>query len=323
MKSIWFSYYLTVLLLAVIAALGYWVFHISPEFQKVALASPLPTTFSITKNNQVTSLEFWIPSSEILKNTNLPHPAPTAKAILSYDLTTNKILYSRNQTEHVPMASLTKIMTAIISLEHPVKNDTYIVNKADLVGEDSMGLDAGEKLSLKELLTGLILHSGNDAAETLASNYPNGNRKAFIQAMNDKAKALGLTSTNFTNPSGLEGDGDQYTTAYDLLTMTRYAMQFPLFAQVSAMPTVDIPQTSTHKEYNFDNETNLLTSYPGVAGVKTGYTPEAGYCLVTYLNYSNHQIIAVLLGSTDRRADMKQILDYSLTNLGITPPTHE
>ena len=185
-----------------------------------------------------------------------------------------------------------------------------------------MGLDVGETLSLKELLYGLMLHSGNDAAETLAGNFKGG-RSAFIKAMNDKTKSLGLTDTNFTNPTGLEGDGKQFTTSYDLVVMTRYALvNFPLFGEIVSTFDYTIPQTFTHKEYDLENETNLLTSYPGVKGVKTGYTPEAGLCLVTYLDYKGHKIIAVVLGSDDRRGEMIELLDYSLKSLGITPPAH-
>jgi D-alanyl-D-alanine carboxypeptidase (penicillin-binding protein 5/6) len=105
--------------------------------------------------------------------------------------------------------------------------------------------------------------------------------------------------------------------------MTRYALTtFPLFTTVAATFDYYIPPTATHKAYSLENETNLLSSYPGVKGIKTGYTPEAGLCLVTYLDYAGHKIIAVLLHSDDRRSEMKELLDYSLKDLGVTPPKH-
>lgn len=221
------------------------------------------------------------------------------------------------------MASLTKIMTAIIALENKKEDDTYIVNNEDLVGEDSMGLTAGEQLSQKELLYGLLLTSGNDAAEVLAANYQDGGRRGFIKAMNDKARALGLTDTIFSNPSGLQGDGEQHTTAYDLLVITKYALtNFPLFSKIVSTPEFDLPETSTHKAYTLISETNLLTTYPGVRGVKTGYTPEAGLCLVTYLDYGGHKIIGIILNSENRRGEMKDLLDQALRNLGIDPPPY-
>jgi D-alanyl-D-alanine carboxypeptidase len=186
-----------------------------------------------------------------------------------------------------------------------------------------MGLSSGETLTLEDLLYGLVLHSGNDAAEVLADNYIKGTREDFITAMNNKAKALGLSDTHFDNPTGLEGDGMQYSSAYDLLVMTRYALEnFPLFAKVSATYSYTIAQTSTHKEYDLSNETNLLTTYPGVKGVKTGYTPQAGLCLITYLDYGGHRIIGIILNSQNRRGDMKELLDYSLNTLGVTPPPY-
>ncbi len=140
--------------------------------------------------------------------------------------------------------------------------------------------------------------------------------------MNKKAEDLGLTDTHFTNPTGLEGDGKQYSTVNDLLVITRYALQNPAFAEVAAIYEHNMEQTDKHKAYTLYNETNLITSYPGVKGVKTGYTDEAGMCLVTYLEYDGHKIIAVLLNASNRRQEMKDLLDYSLRAVGIKPPPH-
>jgi D-alanyl-D-alanine carboxypeptidase (penicillin-binding protein 5/6) len=254
--------------------------------------------------------------------TELQAPNISAGSALIYDTTSKQVLYSKDPKQRLPMASLTKIMTAVIALENKKKDDRYRVLQEDLIGEDSMGLTAGETLTLSDLLYGIMLNSGNDAAETLATNFPKG-RNAFIKAMNDKIKTLGLSDTNFTNPSGLEGDGKQYTTAYDLLVITQYALtNFPLFDQVVSTFDYNIPYSSLHKAFYLENQTNLLTSYPGVKGVKTGYTPEAGLCLITYLDYDGHKIIGVILGSDDRRGEMIELLDYSLETLGITPPHH-
>lgn len=290
--------------------------------QKITVISPIPDFLSIINNKQVSSLSLWLPALENYISAGFSKPEVTAKSVLVFDTTTKKVLYEKNPKEKLPMASLTKIMTAIIALENPKKDNKYTVFPKDLVGEDSMGLTKGEVLTLKELMYGMILHSGNDAAEVFASNFPGG-RVAFLKAMNDKVKSLGLSNTNFTNPTGLEGDGNQYTTAYDLMIITRFALvNFPIFEEVSKTFDINIAANSNHKQYILENETNLLTSYPGVKGVKTGYTPEAGFCLVTYLDYKGHKIVAVLLGSENRRQEMKDLLDYSLKSLGITPPNH-
>jgi len=291
--------------------------------QKIVLFSPLPDFLTYFKNNQVTTLSIWMPTkSAIIKRQDLEQPEISAKSSIVYDLTNNKTLFEKNPHQKLPMASLTKIMTAIIAVENYKADDRLKVRKEDLVGENSMGLSSGEVLTVEELIYGLILVSGNDAAEVLASNY-SGGRLGFIKAMNNKAKSLAALDTNFTNPTGLEGDGNQYSTTFDLLVITKYAMGFPIFRKVVSTVNYTIPWSNSHKEFYVENETNLLTSFPGVKGVKTGYTDEARLCLVTYLDYEGHEIIGIILGSERRREEMKELLDYSLNLQGITPPPHE
>ncbi|MBI2443449.1 MAG: D-alanyl-D-alanine carboxypeptidase [Candidatus Levybacteria bacterium] len=308
-------------LIIFIATASFWAFK--PAFsEEKTVVSPLPPDLTLEKNSQVRLLDFWKPLFAKL-SANDVSLAKTAKAALLFDLTTDKTLFEKNSTDRLPMASLAKIMTAIVALENPESSDKYVVTEEDMVGEDSMGLTPGESVSLEELIYGLMLPSGNDAAEVLANNF-SGRREAFIKAMNLKAKALGLGDTNFTNPSGLQGDGDQYTTASDLVVITKYALEnFPLFRRVVSAFTHEIPATDMHKYFYLENATNLITSYPGVKGVKTGFTPEAGMCLVTYLEYDGHKIIGVLLNSENRRQEMKDLLDDGLKTLGVTPPKHD
>lgn len=321
MKSFWIFYTTTLVLFAICSSILLWIMHPVKVESATLLSTPLPSPFLISSNNQVTSLDVWSPTNTLI-STLVSVPNLTALAAGSYDLTTDQYLLQKNIDQRLPMASITKIMTAIISLEHQKSDDRYLVSKAALVGEDSMGVQEGEIFSLKDLLYGLVLRSGNDAAEVLAQNYYLG-REKFIDAMNQKAVSLGLTDTHFTNPTGFEGDGDQHTTVHDLLIITKYALEhFPLFANVVSTFSYTITPSTHHVEYDLENETNLITSYPGVKGVKTGYTPEAGMCLVTYLEYGGHHIIAVVLNSADRRGEMKEILDFSLKSLGITPPHH-
>lgn len=304
--------------------LGVFAYKISskPADKKNSIVSPIPDFLIIFVSKQVSAFNLWLPSLENKIPENYKKPEISAQSALIFDTTTKQVLYSKSPKEKLPMASITKIMTAIVALENKKSEDKYFVRKENLVGENSMGLSPGEILSLKELLYGLILVSGNDAAEAFAANYKGG-RTAFIKAMNDKARVLGLSDTNFTNPTGLEGDGKQYATSYDLMVITEYALtKFPLFREVVSTFDYTIPQTDTHKVFFLENETNLLTSYPGVKGVKTGYTPEAGFCLVTYLDYKGHQIIGVILGSQNRREEMKELLDYSLKSINIDPPLH-
>jgi D-alanyl-D-alanine carboxypeptidase len=316
----WFSYVTSLFLGTILFLLILSVFH--PTILPLQKAvSPVPAYLSLQDNKQVEFLDLWTPIIQTIYGEDTPKTLNlTAKSVLMYDLTTNKTLYTENPDARLPMASLTKIMTAIIALENKKSDDRYLVTSEDVVGEDSMGVSSGEVFTRKDLLYGLLLPSGNDAAETFASNYPGG-RTAFTEAMNEKAQALGMLDTHYTNPSGLQGDGDQYTTAYDLLLVTRYALEnFPDFAKAVSTYEYDIPTTQDHKAFQLFNETNLLTTYAGVEGVKTGYTPDAGYCLITYLHYKGHNIIGVLLGSQNRRQEMKDLLDYSLEELQISPP---
>lgn len=322
-RNFWFSYLVSIIFLGVFVVLILWFFAPFIKKNSRSFEVPLPDFLTIAKNTQVSTTNLFLPkvdSKEVLGSNILNL---SAKAAFIYDITTNKTIYAKNENERYPMASLTKVMTAIIALEKYKEDNKYIVFKEDLVGESSMGLSENEELTFEDLLYGLILVSANDASETLARSTYN-DRNKFVKAMNEKAQALGLTNTNFTNPSGLQGEGEQYSTAYDLFVITNYALsKFPLFKKVSATVYYEIPYTNKHKAFFLNNETNLLTSYPGVKGVKTGYTPEANLCLITYLEYEGHRFIAVILGSNNRRDDMKRLLDYSLLKEGLTPPLHQ
>jgi len=246
----------------------------------------------------------------------------SARSALSYELTDEKMVFAKNINEKLPMASLTKIMTAYLALEEGIDKRYRVSSSAALIGENVMGLSEGEILTLEELLYGLMLPSGNDAAEVIAEGSPYG-RDGFVEEMNKRAKQLGLGNTHFTNPSGLEGDGDQVTTVVDLLKLTKTALENKNFLKVVSTYEKELPNNNEHKYYRLFNDTNLLTSYPGVKGVKTGFTWEAGLCLVTYLEHNGHKIIAVILNSQNRRQEMKDLLDYTLIELGETPPKHE
>lgn len=282
--------------------------------------SPLPDFLNLSQNKQVATTAIFAPNVPKKGVLGTFTQSVSAEAVLMYDLAKKKTLYAKNQTKRLPMASLTKVMTAIVALEHRLSDDSYTVKKEALVGEDSMGATPGETYLLEELLYGLMLVSGNDAAEVLAMHFPGG-KEAFVTAMNEKARSLGALDTHFSNPTGLQGDGDQYTTAQDLLIITSYAIErFPLFNEVVQTYEKILPYSQRHKALYLYNETNLLTSYPGVKGVKTGFTPESGLCLITYLDYKGHKIIGVILGSNNRRQEMRELLNYSLLTQGIVPP---
>lgn len=309
--------------LVLIVSFAVYLYYVSNNSnENPSIESPLPDLLTKSFPNVFGSSQIWKSNIERAKESSIKMPEITASGAISYDLTSEQLLYQKNIKTKLPMASLAKIMTAIIALENESIDKVFTVNKlAAEIGENTMGLSEGEKLPLSELLYGLILHSGNDAAETIAQGSRFG-RSNFIYLMNKKAEDLGLSDTHFTNPTGLEGDGNQYSTAYDLLVIARYALENLVFAEVVSTVEYEIPYSAQHKYLYLYNETNLLTSYPGVKGVKTGYTLEAGLCLVTYLEYEGHKIVAVLLNSQSRRGEMKELLDYSLKSLGVNPPPH-
>ena len=312
-------WFLTLLVSAVIILSGISSIY-NEEFGTKSIVTPLPSLASIL-GVKGESNNFWQPKLESATSTQKPLNI-TAISAITYDLTTDRLIYEKESDLQLPMASLTKIMTAIIVLENLDLNEKVVVpRKASEIGEGTMGLSFGEELTREELLYGLLLQSGNDAGETLAmtSGYE---RDGFLHLMNKKAEDLGLSNTRFTNATGLEGDGKQYSTVKELVVLTKYALTNPTFAKIVATYQHEIPVTSGHKAFILYNETNLLTTYPGVKGVKTGYTDEAGLCLVTYLDYQGHKIIGVLLNSQSRREEMAMLLDYSLKELGVKPPKH-
>lgn len=259
----------------------------------------------------------WFPQAEV--NSSLEVPEITARAAYFVDIDSGKVLFEKDAREKLPVASLTKIMTAIVTLENRSWGDEVMISEgASGMEPDRMDLRAGEKLTVEELMSGMFLVSGNDAAEALAENTAGG-RENFIAQMNAKALQLGMKETLFINPTGLEEEGrQQYSSAYEVALMSRYAVKnFPHLVDISRNPHIFIPATQTHQDYDLYSGINLLTTYPGVIGLKTGFTPEAGLTLVTLAEKGGHKVLGVLLRSENRRAEARQLLDYSFSQLGI------
>ena len=235
-------------------------------------------------------------------------PDPTAKAALLVDVDTKTILYERQMTLRLPQASTTKIMTAILALEQGRLDDRVTV-PANLQADGSlMGLQSGETLTLKELLYGLLLPSGNDAALVIAQHI-SGSVESFVAAMNAKAQAIGLTDTHFENPHGYDSP-NHYSSARDLWRLAVYALENPVFAEIVSTPVAKV----TGRDLTNRNE--MLISYPDADGVKTGTTDLAGECLVVTVRRNGHRALAVVLGSQDRYADARALLDYYYDNFG-------
>ncbi len=266
---------------------------------------------------KILGLNQWFPE-EVL-GVKSPEFQISAKAAFFIDSKNGEVLFAKNVSEKMPIASLVKVMTVLIALEHRNIDDKFIVSKSAAEMEpDKMFLIEGEILTLRELLDGIFLVSANDAAELLAEKVAGG-REEFIKLMNNKAIQLGMKDTYFANPTGLDEDeGNSFSTSYDLALLTRYLIRsYPLVIEISQNPHIYLPPTTNHRDYDMYSGINLLTTYPGVIGFKTGYTPEAGLTLITLARKDGNEIIGVLLGSVSRRDEARELLDYSFKKLGV------
>ncbi len=274
---------------------------------KINLISPILVQEKVLGINQ------WFP--ENINVVQLDAPKVSAEAALFIDTKTKQVFYSKNPNKKLPIASLVKVMTVLIALEHKNMDDQFTVSQyaADME-PDKMFLIAGEKLTLKESLYGIFLISANDAAEVL-SERTTGDRSEFIKLMNAKAKQLGMENSYFANPTGLDEDSNNsYSSAYDLAILSRYLIKhYPEVVEISQTPHIILPQTENHQDYDMYSGINLLTTYPGVVGLKTGYTPEAGLTLITLARKESREVLGVLLGSQDRRDEARNLLNFSLS----------
>lgn len=242
---------------------------------------------------------------------NLPVPKLTAVAAVAYDPINNKILYEKNIHSRLAPASTTKIMTAIIGSEQFNNGDLLTVPAEALVGGSTMGLSAGEQLTFRSLLYGMMLNSGNDAAYTIAMNYPGG-FDAFVAKMNQRVADLGLTDTHFDNPAGFDSP-THYTSAYDLLQIGKAAMQNARLGKVFSTKKTSV--TSVDKsEIHVLNNLNKLLDIDGVVGIKTGTTEKAGESFVGLAEKNGQTILTVMLNSQDRFGETKQLLDWIFEN---------
>jgi D-alanyl-D-alanine carboxypeptidase (penicillin-binding protein 5/6) len=237
----------------------------------------------------------------------------TAKSALLADAETGEILWQRNPDLRCYPASLTKIMTAILVLERGNLEDWVTVPKdAAFTGESSMALKEGERVQLRDLLNAILVRSANDACVAAAIHLA-GPVGKFVDWMNEKAEELGMANTHFTNPHGLH-EPQHFTTARDLLTLTRYAFQNPMFRKIVSQREIVIAPTNKSALRRYQNRNKLLEIYSGCDGVKTGYTVPAGKCLVASATRNGWQLLAIVLGSQDHFVDCANLLDYGFNN---------
>lgn len=237
-------------------------------------------------------------------------PAVAASAAILVDPATGDVLYEHNADEALPMASTTKIMTALVVMEKSSLGESVTVSDyAGAVGESSAWLDAGEVLSVEQLLYALMLQSGNDAAVALAEHVA-GSEQAFVGMMNETAVEMGLEHTSFANPHGLDASG-HCTSARDLAAIAVRAMAIPEFRKIVSTASYEIPWPGHPFPRVMENHNKLLKLYPNASGIKTGYTGRSGKCLVAAAQKERRELISVILNGGESYWDQTiSLMEY-------------
>ena len=269
--------------------------------------SPSDDTFDISEIlSDIESIETSSDTTQI--------PTINSRAYVVIDRKSNTILIGKNENQKKKMASTTKIMTALVVIEHCDLSDTVeISKKAASTGGSRLGLKTGDKITVSDLLYGLMMRSGNDAAVSLAEHVA-GSISEFANLMNEKAENLGLSNTHFVTPHGLDED-EHYTTAYELALLSNYAMNNEIFAKIVGTKNYTITINGYPKSLTNTNE--LLGVLNGVYGIKTGFTNGANRCLVTCCKRGEMDIICVVLGADTKKfrtTDSIKLIEYSFNN---------
>src|SRR3989344_1769180 len=284
------------ILLAVIIAITVPLFVDSAETLLISLQIP-------QNNSQVAGVQKYnIPPV----GKNLEVPAVSARAILIKDLETNTILYQKDANYSMPIASTTKIMTALVASEYFKQNSVLTVGSSANIPGSRVGLIKNEDLSFRSLLYGMLLNSGNDASYAIAENYPGG-VLGFVSAMNKKVMDLGLKNTYFDNPAGFDSP-NHYSSASDLAKITEEALKNAQLARIFATQKTNIVSLDKKYTHQLFNLNKLLASVNGVLGVKTGTTQEAKENLVTLVERDGHRVLLVALGSSDRFGETTRLI---------------
>jgi D-alanyl-D-alanine carboxypeptidase (penicillin-binding protein 5/6) len=246
---------------------------------------------------------------------SLAPPEISAPSALLVSMDTGRVLFSHNPEERRAMASITKIMTALLVLEKlPLEQRVTATARAEATDESQLWLEAGEMLTVEELLCGLLVGSANDAAVALAEAAAE-SVEAFVSLMNEKAGELGLAGTHFANPHGLDAP-EHYSSARDLATLARHTMKNPEFRKLAGTRTCTIPGSSPGSVRTLTNHNKLLEQGDWVTGIKTGFTDDAGFCLVASGEEKGVGVVSVILGESSKDlcwSDSQALLEYGLT----------
>lgn len=233
----------------------------------------------------------------------------TAKSTIVMDMNSGRVLYEKNADEQRLIASITKIMTAVLAIENmPLDTEITVGEEVLTMYGSNIYIELGEKITLRDLLYGLMLRSGNDAAIVIANNVAS-SEEEFVKMMNDKAKKIGMTNTIYKNPHGLDEDTKNYSTARDMAKLSSYAMKLEDYREISS--TKKWSTKSDKKSYLWNNRNKLLYSYSYATGGKTGYTPSAGRTLVTTASKDNLNLTVVTLSDANEYITHESLYEYN------------
>lgn len=236
--------------------------------------------------------------------------AESAECACVINALTGDVVFSKNMNQKHAMASTTKIMTAIVAIERCNMDEIVDVSATAANQEGSAAyISEGNQYYMKDLLYGLMLNSGNDAAVAIAEHVA-GSEKSFAELMNEKAEELGLGNTHFMNPNGLDNP-EHYTTVYNLALIARYAMTLPQFREIVATQTAQAQALNSDEILYFSNHNKMLSLYEGANGIKTGFTKSTGRCLVSSAQRDGMEFIAVTLNDPNDWNDHAEMLDYA------------
>ncbi len=235
--------------------------------------------------------------------------ALSAKSAILINARTNEVVYEKNAYEKRGMASTTKIMTALLAIENGDLNKTVVARDEDVrIEGTSIGLKDGDRISLEALVQGMLLESGNDAANVTAGVIGK-SREGFVSLMNRKAKEIGMESTCFKNPSGLTEEG-HFSTAFDMAILGSYAIKNKTFRDICSLSSVRASYGNPEYQRTFKNHNKLLNSVEGAFGIKTGFTKASGRCLVSACERNGVTLVAVTLSAPDDWNDHKKLFEY-------------
>ena len=240
----------------------------------------------------------------------------SAKSAILINALTNEVIYEKNAYEKRGMASTTKIMTALLTIERGNLHKTYVAKDEDVrIEGTSIGLKEGDRITLETLVQGMLLESGNDAAN-VSARVIGKSRKKFVSLMNQKAKEIGMENTCFKNPSGLTEEG-HFSTAYDMALLGSFAIKNKQFRDICSQSSIRVSYGNPEYQRTFKNHNKLLNSVEGAFGIKTGFTKASGRCLVSAAERDGVTLIAVTLSAPDDWNDHKKLFEYGFEKVKI------